>query len=139
MNNRDTKLTRKILLIKLYHCFDHVKEFDDLKTRFNTEIWFRSECRLIKFNDVSRALKFRQITVYTISSKLRWDFITNELFKAKRTEKWIQDEIMIMFNMFDWLIKMKVFKNLLTKINMLNHHYVNSSVEFMNNVIYFFL
>ena len=38
MNNTNAKLTRKILLIKLYHCFDHVKKFDDLKTRFNTEI-----------------------------------------------------------------------------------------------------
>ena len=71
MNNRNTELTKKILLIKLYHCFDHVKKFDDLKTRFNTKIWFRFKCRLIRFNDVSRALKFRQITVYTISSKLR--------------------------------------------------------------------
>ena len=89
MNNRNTELTKKILLIKLYHCFDHVKKFDDLKTRFNTEIWFRSECRSVKFNDVSRALKFRQMTVYTISSKLRWNFITSELFETKRTEKWI--------------------------------------------------
>ena len=138
MNNKSTELTRKILLIKLYHCFDHVKKFDDLKTRFNTEIWFRSECRSVKFNDVSRALKFRQITAYTIFSKLRWNFITSELFETKRTEKWIQNEIMIMFNMFDWLIKIEVFENLLTKINMLNHHYVDSSVEFINNVIYFF-
>ena len=46
---------------------------------------------------------------------------------------------MIMFNMFNWLIKFKVFKNLLTKINMLNHHYVDSFVEFVSNVIYFFL
>ena len=46
---------------------------------------------------------------------------------------------MIMFNMFDWLIKIEVFENLLTKINMLNHHYVDSSVEFVSNVIYFFL
>ena len=44
-----------------------------------------------------------------------------------------------MFNMFDWLIKIEVFENLLTKIDMLNHHYVDSSVEFVNNVIYFFL
>ena len=71
MNNRNTELIRKTLLIKLYHCFDHAKEFDDLKTKFNTEIWFRSECRLIRFNDVSRALKFWQITVYIIFSKLR--------------------------------------------------------------------
>ena len=70
MNNKDIKLTKEILLIKLYHCFDHIKEFDDLKARFNTEIWFCSECWLIKFNDVSRALKLRQIIVYTISSKL---------------------------------------------------------------------
>ena len=38
MNNKDTELTRKILLTKLYHCFDHVKEFDDLKTKFSTKI-----------------------------------------------------------------------------------------------------
>ena len=44
-----------------------------------------------------------------------------------------------MSNMFDWLIKIEVFENLLTKINMLNHHYVDSSVEFVSNVIYFFL
>ena len=41
--------------------------------------------------------------------------------------------------MFDWLIKIEVFENLLTKINMLNHYYLDSSVKFMNNVIYFFL
>ena len=41
--------------------------------------------------------------------------------------------------MFDWLIKIEIFENLLTKINMLNHHYVDSSVEFVSNVIYFFL
>ena len=41
--------------------------------------------------------------------------------------------------MFDWLIKIEIFENLLTKIDMLNHHYVDSSVEFINNVIYFFL
>ena len=38
MNNKDAELTRKILLIKLYHCFDHVKEFDDLKMKFNIKI-----------------------------------------------------------------------------------------------------
>ena len=38
MNNRDAKLIKKILLIKLYYCFNHVKEFEDLKTRFNTKI-----------------------------------------------------------------------------------------------------
>ena len=89
MNNRSAELTRKILLIKLYHCSDHAKKFDDLKTRFSTEIWFRSECRLIRFNDVSRALKFRQMIVYTISLKLRWNFIASELFETKRIEKWI--------------------------------------------------
>ena len=46
---------------------------------------------------------------------------------------------MIMFNMFDWLIKIEVFENLLTKIDILNYHYVDSSVEFVSNVIYFFL
>ena len=46
---------------------------------------------------------------------------------------------MIMFNMFDWLIKIEIFENLLMKINMLNHYYINSFVKFMSNVIYFFL
>ena len=46
---------------------------------------------------------------------------------------------MIMSNIFDWLIKIKVFKNLLTKINILNYYYIDSSVEFVNNVIDFFL
>ena len=46
---------------------------------------------------------------------------------------------MIIFNMCDWLIKIEVFESLLTKINILNHHYINSSVEFVSNVIYFFL
>ena len=38
MNNKDAELTKKILLIKLYYCFDHIKEFDDLKMKFNTKI-----------------------------------------------------------------------------------------------------
>ena len=38
MNNKDAELIRKILLIKLYYCFDHVKEFDDLKTKFSIKI-----------------------------------------------------------------------------------------------------
>ena len=58
MNNKDAELTRKILLIKLYYCFDHAKKFNDLKTRFNTKIWFRSEYRSVKFNNVSQTLKF---------------------------------------------------------------------------------
>ena len=32
-----------------------------------------------------------------------------------------------------------MFEKLLTKFNVLNHYYLNSFVEFMNNVIYFFL
>ena len=71
MNNRSAELTRKILLIKLYHCFNHVKEFDNLKTKFSTKIWFRFKCRSVKFKNVSRTLKFQQMIVYTISLKLR--------------------------------------------------------------------
>ena len=32
-----------------------------------------------------------------------------------------------------------MFENLLTEFNMLNHHYLNFFVEFVNNVIYSFL
>ena len=38
MNNKDAELTKEILLIKLYYCFDHIKEFDDLKAKFNIKI-----------------------------------------------------------------------------------------------------
>ena len=38
MNERDVELLRTRLLIKLYQCFNHDKEFDDLKTNANTEI-----------------------------------------------------------------------------------------------------
>ena len=41
--------------------------------------------------------------------------------------------------MFEWLIQVEMFENLLIEFDMLNHHYSNSFVEFMNNVIYFFL
>ena len=71
MNNKNAELIREILLIKLYHCSDHIKEFDDLKTKFNIKIWIRFKCRSVKFNDVSRMFKFWQMIAYTISSKLR--------------------------------------------------------------------
>ena len=32
-----------------------------------------------------------------------------------------------------------MFENLLIELDMLNHHYLNSFIEFVNNVIYFFL
>ena len=32
-----------------------------------------------------------------------------------------------------------MFENLLIELNMLNHHYSDSFIEFMNNVIYSFL
>ena len=32
-----------------------------------------------------------------------------------------------------------MFENLLIEFNILNYYYLNSFVEFMNNVIYFFL
>ena len=38
MNERGVELFKVRLLIKLYQCFDHDKEFDDLKTNANTEI-----------------------------------------------------------------------------------------------------
>ena len=41
--------------------------------------------------------------------------------------------------MFEWLIQTEVFENLLTELDMLNHHYSDSSVEFVSNVIYSFL
>ena len=44
MNNKDAELTEKILLIELYHYFDHVKKFDDLKTKFNIKIKFHFKC-----------------------------------------------------------------------------------------------
>ena len=41
--------------------------------------------------------------------------------------------------MFEWLIQIEIFENLLIEFNMLNHYYLNSFVEFMSNVIYSFL
>ena len=70
---------------------------------------------------------------------LRWNFITNELFNAKEFKKWNENEIIIIFNMFEWLIQIEMFEDLLIKFRMLNHHYLNSFIEFVNNVIYFFL
>ena len=32
-----------------------------------------------------------------------------------------------------------MFENLLIELDMLNHHYSNSFIKFVNNVIYFFL
>ena len=74
-----------------------------------------------------------------IFSSLRWNFIINELFNAKKFKKWNKDEIIIIFNMFKWLIQIKMFEDLLIKLDMLNHHYSDFFVEFMNNVIYSFL
>ena len=139
MNKRGVELFKVKLLIKLYQCFDHNKEFGDLKANASTEIWFRFKCRSVKVNDFSRALKFQQTIIYMISSNLRWNFVTNELFNAKEFKKWNENEIIIIFNMFEWLIQAEVFENLLTELDMLNHHYSNSFVEFVNNVIYFFL
>ena len=139
MNKRSAKLFRARLLIKLYQCSDHDKEFDDLKANVSTEIWFRSECRSIKINDFSRALKFRQAIIYMISLNLRWNLVTNELFNTKEFKKWNEDEIIIIFSMFEWLTQIEMFENLLIEFDMLNHHYSNSFVEFVSNVIYFFL
>ena len=139
MNERDAELFRARLLIRLYQYFDYDKKFDDLKANASTEIWFCFECRSIKINDFSRALKFWQAIIYMISSSLRWDLVTNELFNAKKFKKWNEDEIIIIFNMFEWLIQVEVFEDLLTELDMLNHHYSDSFVEFMSNVIYSFL
>ena len=65
--------------------------------------------------------------------------MTNELFNAKEFKKWNENEIIIIFNMFEWLIQIEMFENLLIEFNMLNHHYSDLFVEFVNNVIYFFL
>ena len=70
---------------------------------------------------------------------LRWNFMTNELFDAKKLKKWNEDEIIIILNMFKWLIQIEMFENLLIELDMLNHYYSNSFIKFVNNVIYFFL
>ena len=74
-----------------------------------------------------------------ISLNLRWNFVTNKLFDAKEFKKWNEDEIIIIFNMFKWLIQIEMFENLLIELNILNHHYSNFFVEFVSNVIYSFL
>ena len=61
------------------------------------------------------------------------------MFDAKEFKKWNEDEIIIIFNMFEWLIQIEVFEDLLIEFNMLNHYYSDSFVEFVNNVIYSFL
>ena len=38
MNNKNAELIKEILLIKLYHCSNHDKKFDDLKIKFNIKI-----------------------------------------------------------------------------------------------------
>ena len=38
MNKQSVELIKIKLLIKLYQCFNHDKEFDDLKTNVNTRI-----------------------------------------------------------------------------------------------------
>ena len=38
MNKRNVELFKTRLLIKLYQCSDHDKEFDDLKANVNIEI-----------------------------------------------------------------------------------------------------
>ena len=139
MNERDVELFKVRLLIKLYQCFDYDKKFDDLKTNVSIKIWFRFKYCLIKINDFSRAFKFWQTIIYIIFLNLQWDFVTNELFNVKEFKKWNEDKIIIIFNMFEWLIQIEMFEDLLIEFDMLNHHYSNSFVEFVNNVIYFFL
>ena len=65
--------------------------------------------------------------------------MTNELFDAKKFKKWNKDEIIIIFNIFEWLIQIKIFENLLIELDMLNYYYSSFFVEFVNNVIYSFL
>ena len=101
INERSAELFKARLLIKLYQCFDYDKKFDDLKTNASTKIWFRFEYRSIKINNSSRALKFRQAIIYMIFLSLRWNFMTNELFNAKEFKKWNENEIIIIFNMFE--------------------------------------
>ena len=139
MNKQNVELFKTRLLIKLYQHFNYDKKFDDLKTNASTEIWFHFEYHSIKINDFSRAFKFRQTIIYMIFLNLRWNLMTNELFDIKEFKKWNEDEIIIIFNMFEWLIQIEVFENLLIKLDMLNHHYLNSFIEFVSNVIYFFL
>ena len=38
MNERNVELIKTKLLIKLYHCFNHDKKFDDLKANASTKI-----------------------------------------------------------------------------------------------------
>ena len=139
INERGAELFKAKLLIKLYQCFDHDRKFDDLKTNASTKIWFHFKCCSVKISNFSRAFKFRQTIIYMIFASLRWNFVINELFDAKKFKKWNEDEIIIIFSMFEWLIQIEVFEDLLIELNMLNHHYSNSFVEFVNNVIYSFL
>ena len=139
MNEQNVKLFKAKLLIKLYQCFDFDKKFNNLKTNASTKIWFCFKYYLIKIKNSSRAFKFRQMIIYIIYLNLRWNFVTNELFNVKKLKKWNENEIIIIFNIFEWFILIKMFENLLTEFNMLNHHYSNSFIKFVNNVIYFFL
>ena len=38
MNERDAELSKTNLLIKLYHCFNYNKKFDNLKANVSTRI-----------------------------------------------------------------------------------------------------
>ena len=139
VDERGAELPRARLLARLYQCSDHDREFGDLKADASTGIWFRPECRPARASDPSRALKFRQTATYMVPSGLRWDLVANELFGAKGLKKWNEDGVVIVPNMFEWLVQAEVFEDLLTELDMLDHHYSGPSVGFVGNAIYSFL
>ena len=49
--------------------------------------------------------------------------MANQLFGAKELEKWNQDGVVVVPNMFEWLVKAEVFEDLLMEVDMLDHHY----------------